>query len=297
MHVFIYISRIIPVACCLLALFICHPASAQYYHHKKPYASGSQGYHQYNPSRNATDNYMPWDENQASVEPANIPPGHKLVHISSGTGFFVSNRGHIVTNEHVVKGCQEVKIRGAVEPSTAEVIDTDENNDLALLKTQSHPRRVATVRTSGDRIKVGDPVLVMGYPRDHGRTGEYKVVESTIIDIEGPLEEPHWIQFNDSAEQGNSGGPLLDSSGHVVGVVVGKAKLIEYDRRAAREKVVKKADLAISLPVMKRFLHRNGVYFRSATSHGYYSMGRVENQAKSYIVNIHCVNGNQVVSR
>src|SRR5688572_3667165 len=66
--------------------------------------------------------------------------------IKSGTGFFLSNVGHIVTNEHVVNGCTNVKIRGSVSSMNARVIGVDTERDLALLLADVRPRRIANLR-------------------------------------------------------------------------------------------------------------------------------------------------------
>lgn len=209
--------------------------------------------------------------------------------VSSGTGFFISNRGYIISNEHVVRGCDEVMIRGAVDETMAKVIATDATNDLALILAENiRPPKIASIRDSGARVRVGDPVMLIGYPKEHGMTGQYRVNEATVLNLHGPMAEPRWIQFSDSAEQGNSGGPLLDASGNVIGVIAGKASLTEYDRRSGEETVIQKSDVAISLPVLEQFLGDNGVYYRSRDSSAYFDTSRVESQARNYVVNIHC---------
>lgn len=208
--------------------------------------------------------------------------------VSSGTGFFVSNRGHIVTNEHVVTGCQQAMVRGSIPAMGASVVAIDHEHDLALLKAEVSPPRIAAMREGEEMLRVGDPVMLIGYPKEHGMSGIYKVEEASIIGLRGPRDEAHWIQFSNSAQQGNSGGPLLDSGGNVAGVIVGKAKMVRFDERAGKEEVVEQSDIAISLPVLKKFLLDNRIYFRTRTSTSYFANDRIENQAKGYIVNIHC---------
>lgn len=217
--------------------------------------------------------------------------------VSSGTGFFISNRGHIITNEHVVRGCSEVMIRGSVDKTTAQVVNVDTYNDLALLQTEQRPPRIAVMRDSRDAMRVGDPVMLIGYPQDRGVSGLYRVNEATIINLQGPLDEPRWIQFSDSAQQGNSGGPLLDSSGNVIGVIVGKARMVGYNEDSGEEVTLRKSDIAISLPVLKNFLHENNVYYRSRDSQAYFDTNRVENQARNYVVNIHCDQGQALLRK
>lgn len=228
--------------------------------------------------------YKPWDGGNSQQQPA-LKPGQRM--IQSGTGFFVSNTGHIITNQHVINGCKQVTIRGSVAPSTAKVVASNSQYDLALLKTDARPTRVANLRDQQTDMLVNDPVLVMGYPLQAGLTGEYKVKKSIILGLQGPMNEPHWIQFRDAALQGNSGGPLLDTAGNVVGVIVGKTRITTRDGQTGEESS-RQADVAISLNILKPFLMNNGVYFRSRQSQSYYALDQVEGQARGYIVNIHC---------
>lgn len=208
--------------------------------------------------------------------------------ISSGTGFFVSKYGHIITNDHVVKGCDTVTIRGAVKPMEAQVIANDTEADLALIAAPVTPPRVAPIRFYGEEIVAGDDVMVMGYPREHGIRGEYKVVTSRVIDVAGPMGEPKWLQFEDAAQQGNSGGPLLDLSGNVVGVVVGKTMLVQRNNLNGKEEVVQRSDVAISLPYLIDFMNLNRIAYHRLYSALDNSVKYIEQTAKDYIVNIHC---------
>ena len=90
-------------------------------------------------------------------------------------------------------------------------------------------------------LRANDPVVIIGYPGESWRGHDPIVRSSTIIDMKGPTGEEKWVQFNDSAEQGNSGGPLLDSAGNVVGVVVAKSELRIIKREnLSREEIIKK---------------------------------------------------------
>lgn len=208
--------------------------------------------------------------------------------VFSGTGFFVSNRGHIITNAHVINGCNAVQIRGAVAPSMANLLASDPEHDLALLQTQAYPASIATLRNTAGEIREGDEVMIMGYPLEHAISGTYDIAASAIVSASGPQGESGWLQFRSVSQQGNSGGPLLDTSGNVIGVVTGKAQLLRYNQLAAREELVREADIAITLETLKQFLQAHGVYYRQNDSHGFLSIQRIANQARDYIVNIHC---------
>lgn len=208
--------------------------------------------------------------------------------ITSGTGFFISKAGHIITNEHVVKGCDSVMVRGAVEPAQAEVIKTDPQIDLALLKTKAIPPRVAPIRDDSIPIKKGEKLLLIGYPEKHGMTGIYKISHSRVIDVTDPMGGDQWVLFEDAARQGNSGGPLLDGSGNVIGVIMGKTTFYQYNLLDGEQRKLFDSDLAISLPYLWNFLEGENVYTVTQHSALLHGENYLERQASEFIVNIHC---------
>lgn len=215
----------------------------------------------------------------------------ELIHYSSGTGFFVSMQGHVITNAHVVEHCKTsaVTVRNASTPeAVGEIVAVDKTIDLALIRTNLAPQQLAPLRDYGGSVQAGEEALVMGFPGENARTGIYKVVETKIIDTQGPQGEPKWLQFTNAAQQGNSGGPLLDKSGNVVGVVTGKMTLTQYNATGARNEVVKESDIAISLPYLKTFLENQRIFFRRMTSAMKLSTAYIEQQAQYYILNIRC---------
>jgi hypothetical protein len=220
-----------------------------------------------------------------------FPPqaGLQYFRISSGTGFFVNDAGVAITNEHVVHGCQRVYLQGnGFMDTDAEVRATDPQKDLALVFTSKAVRQTAPFRENIDDLKAGERVLVMGYPGTAGISGQYKVVESSVVDVHGPKDHPNWIQFEDAAQQGNSGGPLLDGSGNVIGVVVGKAQFFKVDKVTGEHTLIAKSDEAISLSTMKDFLAQNGVYFRGVGSMMQLDKHRIEDMARDFIINVQC---------
>jgi S1-C subfamily serine protease len=138
----------------------------------------------------------------------------------TGSGFFFSSDGYLLTNLHVVTGCQTagVNIRGLAV--SAQVLSSDAKNDLALLKTERSP---AFLQFRDDqRLKLGESIVAVGYPLAGVIASSMNLTTGTISALAGIGDDTRMIQFTAPVQPGNSGGPLLDQSGHVVGVVTGK---------------------------------------------------------------------------
>lgn len=210
---------------------------------------------------------------------------------SIGTGFFVSYSGHVVTNEHVVRGCKKAVLRGTLPSVEATVLKVDAKNDLALLQTDAVPLDIATLSTSNLALKTNDRVMVIGYPGENSMTGLYKVVESTVVSGQGPQGEAGWVQFKSSADHGNSGGPLLDATGNVIGVVQGHVILSSRNPLSGQTQTVSESDVAISLPILMPFLDQYRVSYQRNPNNTLLSASTVEDKAKRYIVNVLCAKG------
>ncbi len=207
----------------------------------------------------------------------------------SGTGFIVSRGGQAITNAHVLEDCAQTLVRttdGTFLPATIEARDT--TLDLALLATPLRPERPARLRNAIAGVKEKEAVIVMGYPQEAAQHGRYEIAYSSVRALTGLTGEADWLQFEDSVRMGNSGGPLLDYAGNVVGVVTGKAKLVRSNLLAARDEIVGASDFAINISTLKKFLDAQRVRYESRDSLMKISASQVERTAQGYIVNVLC---------
>ncbi len=207
---------------------------------------------------------------------------------SSGTGFFVTRDGYVLTNNHVIHNCRDITVSGAVAQANAVLVAYDDEYDLALLKTYAVPPDIARLSSMKQPLSTNDPVVIVGYPGQAWQTGKSVMRQANIIDTKGPRGEEKWIEFSDSLQQGNSGGPLLDSAGNVVGVVAAKGRLSVYNETDQREQELSKFDLAISLPVVRGFLDGNDIQYQKADSGIYESPGAITSRALRFVVNVRC---------
>ncbi len=147
----------------------------------------------------------------------------------SGSGWVLDKTGHIVTNYHVVAGSDIVTVTfGEGEAVPAEVIGTSAQNDIAVLKVNVDPQRLFPV-TIGDSksLRVGQKIFAIGNPFGLERTMTVGIVSSLDRSIKSKGGQPmrNLVQIDAALNQGNSGGPLLDSQGDLVGMNTAIASL------------------------------------------------------------------------
>ena len=147
-------------------------------------------------------------------------PSDEIISASSGSGFAVSADGYVITNNHVIEGCQEVvvHIKGTEIPVT--VIAYDPQNDLALLKGDFRPSTVFPL--TNDRPELLQDVYVAGFPFGNKISTSVKVTKGIISSLTGIGNNFSNIQIDAALQSGNSGGPIIDELGNVVGVAVSK---------------------------------------------------------------------------
>lgn len=135
-----------------------------------------------------------------------------------GSGFIIDSRGHIVTNNHVVEGAREIEIllkNG--ETRAANVVGTDAATDLAVLKLEDTSGVTTVSWGDSDAVKPGAWTIAIGSPFGLGGTVTVGVLSATSRDIRsGPYDD--FLQTDASINSGNSGGPLFNASGEVIGV-------------------------------------------------------------------------------
>ena len=179
---------------------------------------------------------------------------------SYGSGFFVSDLGHILTNNHVVAGCDSIRTS---DGKPVRVIDTDTRRDLALLKAQVRPHAVAIFR-SGTPPKVGDSVVVFGFPLQGLLSSEGNVTSGILSATSGLQDDVRFVQITAPVQPGNSGGPLLDSSGHVIGVIVSTLDVLKV--ASVIGNVPQNVNFAVHWATVRAFLDEKAVPYRKETS-------------------------------
>jgi len=149
--------------------------------------------------------------------------------VAIGTGFFVTTNGYLLTAYYVVAKADSVKVNVNGKMLEAKVIQVDAANDVALLKVTGSFAALAVISNRG--VKLGTDVFTVGFPNIVLQGTAPKLTKGNINALSGIQDDPRAFQVSVPIQPGNSGGPLLDPSGNVVGMVVsqldvGKTALI-----------------------------------------------------------------------
>jgi S1-C subfamily serine protease/Cdc6-like AAA superfamily ATPase len=175
----------------------------------------------------------------------------------SGTGFFVTADGFVVTNDHVVEGCEDPKVVcGLAGPIPAQVLARDAANDLALLKVDFASDHVATLRAG---VRIGEEIAAFGYPLLGTLSSGGNFTVGNVSALAGMKNDSGRIQISAPIQPGNSGGPVVDQSGNVIGVVV--SYLGSHAKSAAQN-----VNFAIKVNVLTEFLDSHGVPYSTGAS-------------------------------
>ena len=135
-----------------------------------------------------------------------------------GSGFIIDEKGIVVTNNHVIQGAEDimVSVNGSTEYK-AKVIGTDPYMDLAVLEIESNEKFIPVVFGDSDKARIGDWVIAIGNPFGFGGTVTSGIISSRNRDI-GLTRYDDFIQTDASINVGNSGGPLFNLDGEVIGI-------------------------------------------------------------------------------
>ena len=183
-----------------------------------------------------------------SVSP-NITQEDQSKLTSSGTAFYVGDKGHLVTNEHIIGKCSVVWINQNNEQIAVEVIAKDAKNDLAIIKS------VRNGKFSGlkfsKKVFSGQDVIAFGYPLGNALGEELKVTKGNISAMSGIKGNQLHLQFTAPIQSGNSGGPPLDGAGLVTGM----------NTATLRGEQFQNINFAIKGTVVQDYLGSNGISF------------------------------------
>jgi S1-C subfamily serine protease len=206
--------------------------------------------------------------------------------ISSGTGIIVDTQGHLITNDHVVRNCSRLQVIDTTNAShEVTVLARDSVNDLAVLKAAHRWPQAATLRDGHD-LRPGESVVVTGYPLSGLVGSSMAVTTGSLTALAGPRDDSRLLQVSAPVQPGNSGGPLLDGGGNVIGVVTGTLNGIVL--AVATGTIPQNVNFAIKAAVLRNFLDTNGIGYASAAQKRELSPADIGELARRFTVRVAC---------
>jgi S1-C subfamily serine protease len=151
------------------------------------------------------------------TEQSSIPNKPKY----SGTGFMFGSKDYVITNWHVIRGAKNIKVKFLNgEKINAEVLLKDSKNDIAFLKLERSPQLPASSLKVGNSssVRMGDKVFTIGYPAHWVMGQNPKYTEGVVNALSGIKDDPTVFQISAQIQPGNSGGPIFDQSGNIIGI-------------------------------------------------------------------------------
>ena len=188
--------------------------------------------------------------------------GNALIPVSSGSGFAVSFLGHIVTNEHVIAGCSDIKVHKNGELHVSTTLSSDKINDLALIKVSFKPRHIFKLNIND--AKLMEPVFVAGFPFGNQLSSSVKVTNGITSSLSGIGNNFSQMQITAALQPGNSGGPIFNKDGNILGVAVAKLALGPILEKFGT--IPENTNFGIKGSVLKTFLKSNNVQFKEGGS-------------------------------
>ncbi len=220
---------------------------------------------------------------KATDEPTVPPkPEHES---SSGTGFFVTADGVVITNAHVVEDCSGIRAttdQGVT--AVAKLVARDVRNDLAVLSTGLTANKAAAFRSA---IRLGEAVEAFGYPLTDVLSKSGNFTLGNVSALVGIGEDSRYLQISTPVQPGNSGGPLLDQSGNLVGVVSAKLNALKM-MVATNGDIPQNVNFAIKASIATNFLETNGVAYATGGAAQPMQPADLADQAKAMSVFVEC---------
>jgi S1-C subfamily serine protease len=171
-------------------------------------------------NRTKKDNsFKPPNTNNPILQPNEI--SKKNNYLYSGTGFMFGSKDYVITNWHVIRGTKNIKVKFLNgEKIKAKLLLKDSQNDIAFLKLERSPQLPSSNLKIGDssNVRMGDKVFTIGYPAYWVMGQNPKYTEGVVNALSGIKDDPTVFQISVQIQPGNSGGPLFNQSGEVIGI-------------------------------------------------------------------------------
>ena len=227
------------------------------------------------------------DSGEAAVLKKAVPAKPAVRTVLSGSGIVITPNGLILTNEHVVRQCDSLQV---VLDSTRTVRATlraaDAARDLALLAVEESFPLAVPVRQDG-APRLGEPVAVIGYPLVNVLSAQPNVSFGHVNSTVGVKGNPAQMQIDVPIQRGNSGGPVLDAAGNLIGIVVSKLDALKLAKSTGD--LPQNINFAIRGDVVRSFLEAQHVNFTASSASSKLENTEIAHRGTAVTVLVRCI--------
>jgi S1-C subfamily serine protease len=209
--------------------------------------------------------------------------------VRGGSGIFISDLGHVLTNSHVIERCGKIRVRRSADvEAPATIVARDTTNDLALLVSDLHieAKDVAVFRVTAP-VRAGESIAVYGFPLPGALSSSGNIVSGDVTALAGLDDDARYFEISAPVQPGNSGGPLLDFSGLVVGIVNAKPNGVAM--AAATGDLQQTVNFAIKESVITSFLEAHSVAYQSRLPANKLDLPAIADRAQQFTALVVCV--------
>lgn len=202
---------------------------------------------------------------------------------SSGSGFIVA-RGYVVTNDHVTGDCRHIYVSRGQKQYRGLLVASTRHSDLALIRVKElQDGHIPGVRNSA---LLGEDVIVAGHPLSGLLSSDLIVTSGQVNATSGLADDPTLLQISAPVQTGNSGGPLIDRSGNIVGVVVSKLNVANLAKITGD--MSQNVNFAIKPEILRLFLDSAQINYRSGSLDKRVDNVRLAQSAREFTVKVEC---------
>jgi S1-C subfamily serine protease len=189
----------------------------------------------------------PSNNTAASTQPA----------ATGGTGFAFTHDGIIVTNAHVIAGCHAIFAVTSGRTVSATIVAQDQANDLAAIRADGITFDRVVTLTPPNTTAIGEKAVTYGFPLYGALASDGNFTIGYVSALSGMRDDGRFMQISTPVQPGNSGGPLLDVTGNLIGVVTGKLDAVKMERIAGA--LPENVNFAIKAQTLAVFLQKNNI--------------------------------------